>query len=123
MYGAYNDPFFTAKIQTATFYAHNVLTQWAYLQKQIVEGSGDVMTGNDEMFEVELVWHLEQRPVAPRRDAGEGDAGVAPFFHDSQLVETALDFSLIEALQVGEFLYCPISRCPAVARLDRFPRE
>lgn len=47
------DPFFTAKIQTATFYAHNVLTQYAYLQKQIVEGSGDVMAGSDEMFDVE----------------------------------------------------------------------
>jgi alkylation response protein AidB-like acyl-CoA dehydrogenase len=48
-----NDPFYTAKIQTATFYAHNILTQYAYLQKQIVEGSGDVMAGTDEMFEVE----------------------------------------------------------------------
>ncbi|MDB5040117.1 MAG: acyl-CoA dehydrogenase [Candidatus Eremiobacteraeota bacterium] len=47
------DPYFTAKIQTATFYAHNVLTQHAYLQRQIVEGSGDVMAGSDEMFDVE----------------------------------------------------------------------
>jgi butyryl-CoA dehydrogenase len=47
------DPFYTAKIQTATFYAHNVLSQSAWLQKQIVEGSGDVMAGNDDMFEVE----------------------------------------------------------------------
>ncbi len=47
------DPYFTAKIQTATFYAHNVLAQYAYLQKQIVEGSGDVMAGSDEMFDVE----------------------------------------------------------------------
>jgi 3-(methylsulfanyl)propanoyl-CoA dehydrogenase len=48
-----SDPFYTAKIQTATFYANNVLTQYAWLQKQIVEGSGDVMAGTDEMFEVE----------------------------------------------------------------------
>ncbi|MEA2690320.1 MAG: 3-(methylsulfanyl)propanoyl-CoA dehydrogenase, partial [Candidatus Eremiobacteraeota bacterium] len=48
-----NDPFYTAKIQTATFYAHNVLSQAAYLQKQITEGSGDVMAGTDEIFEVE----------------------------------------------------------------------
>ncbi|MBV8644217.1 MAG: acyl-CoA dehydrogenase C-terminal domain-containing protein [Candidatus Eremiobacteraeota bacterium] len=47
------DPFYTAKIQTATFYAHNVLSQAAWLQKQITEGSGDVMAGAEEMFEVE----------------------------------------------------------------------
>jgi len=33
--------------------AHNVLSQAAWLQKQIVEGSGDVMAGGDETFEVE----------------------------------------------------------------------
>ena len=48
-----NDAFYTAKIQTATFYAHHVLTQSAWLQKQIVEGSVDVMAGTDDMFEVE----------------------------------------------------------------------
>jgi 3-(methylthio)propanoyl-CoA dehydrogenase len=48
-----SDPFYTAKIQTATFYAHNVLSQAAWLQKQIAEGSGDVMAGSDEMFDVE----------------------------------------------------------------------
>ena len=48
-----SDPFFTAKIQTATYYAHNVLSQAAWLQKQIVEGSGDVMAGTDDNFEVE----------------------------------------------------------------------
>jgi butyryl-CoA dehydrogenase len=48
-----NDPYYTAKIQTATFYAHNVLSQAAWLQKQITEGSGDVMAGADEMFDVE----------------------------------------------------------------------
>jgi hypothetical protein len=30
-----------------------VLSQSAWLQKQIVEGSGDVMAGSDDMFEVE----------------------------------------------------------------------
>jgi len=48
-----NDAFYTAKIQTATFYAHHVLSQGAWYRKQITEGSGDVMAGNDEMFEVE----------------------------------------------------------------------
>src|SRR6202163_2434082 len=48
-----SDPFYTAKIDTATFYAHNVLSQSAWLQKQIVEGSGDVLAGSDDMFEVE----------------------------------------------------------------------
>jgi alkylation response protein AidB-like acyl-CoA dehydrogenase len=48
-----SDPFYTAKIQTATYYAHNVLSQAAWLQKQIVEGSGDVMAGTDDNFEVE----------------------------------------------------------------------
>jgi len=47
------DPFYAAKLQTATFYAHHVLAQHAYLQKQIVEGSADVMAGSDEMFDVE----------------------------------------------------------------------
>ena len=47
------DPYYVAKIQTATFYAHHVLTQYAFLQKQIVEGSADVMAGNDDMFDVE----------------------------------------------------------------------
>jgi len=48
-----NDPYYAAKIQTATFYAHHVLTQYAFLQKQITEGSGDVMAGSDDMFDVE----------------------------------------------------------------------
>jgi alkylation response protein AidB-like acyl-CoA dehydrogenase len=47
------DPFYTAKLDTATFYAHNVLSQSAWLQKQIVEGSKGVMSGSDDMFEVE----------------------------------------------------------------------
>ena len=47
------DPFYVAKITTATFYAHHVLTQYAFLQQQIVEGSGDVMAGSDDMYDVE----------------------------------------------------------------------
>jgi alkylation response protein AidB-like acyl-CoA dehydrogenase len=48
-----SDAFYTAKLDTATFYAHNVLSQAAWLQKQIVDGSGDVTAGTDEMFDVE----------------------------------------------------------------------
>jgi hypothetical protein len=48
-----SDPFYAAKIQTATFYAHNVLSQAAWLQKQIVEGSAGVVAGDDGIFEVE----------------------------------------------------------------------
>jgi alkylation response protein AidB-like acyl-CoA dehydrogenase len=47
------DEFYTAKITTATFYAHHVLTQGAWLRKQITEGAADVMAGSEEMFEVE----------------------------------------------------------------------
>jgi butyryl-CoA dehydrogenase len=47
------DEFYTAKIATATFYAHHVLTQAAWLRKQITEGSADVMAGSDEIFEVD----------------------------------------------------------------------
>jgi alkylation response protein AidB-like acyl-CoA dehydrogenase len=47
------DAFYEAKITTATFYAHHVLTQGLWLQKQITEGSSDVMSGTDEIFEVE----------------------------------------------------------------------
>jgi len=39
-----NDPFYTAKIQTATFYAHNVLSQ-SLAAKADRRGSGDVMAG------------------------------------------------------------------------------
>jgi 3-(methylthio)propanoyl-CoA dehydrogenase len=48
-----SDPFYTAKLDTATFYAHSVLSQSAWLQKQIVEGSGAVTAGSDDMFDVE----------------------------------------------------------------------
>jgi alkylation response protein AidB-like acyl-CoA dehydrogenase len=48
-----NDAFYAAKITTATFYAHHVLSQAAWYQKQITEGSGDVMAGGEEIFDVE----------------------------------------------------------------------
>ena len=48
-----SDPFYAAKIDTATFYAHNVLSQAAWLKKQITEGSADVMAGGDDIFDVE----------------------------------------------------------------------
>jgi hypothetical protein len=48
-----SDPYYVAKIQTATFYANNVLSQAAWLQKQITAGSGDVMAPSDDAFEVE----------------------------------------------------------------------
>ncbi len=48
-----NDEFYTAKIATATFYAHHVLSQYSHYQKQITEGSGDVMAGSDDIFEVD----------------------------------------------------------------------
>jgi hypothetical protein len=48
-----SDPYYAAKIRTASFYAHHVLTQTAWLQKQITEGAGDVIAGDDELFEVE----------------------------------------------------------------------
>ncbi|HYZ15632.1 MAG TPA: acyl-CoA dehydrogenase, partial [Candidatus Acidoferrum sp.] len=47
------DEFYQTKIATATFYAHHVLTQGLWLQKQITEGSRDVLSGSDEMFDVE----------------------------------------------------------------------
>jgi 3-(methylthio)propanoyl-CoA dehydrogenase len=47
------DEFYAAKITTATFYAHHILTQGAWLRKQITEGAADVMAGSDEIFEVD----------------------------------------------------------------------
>jgi butyryl-CoA dehydrogenase len=42
--------FYRAKLATAAFYATHVLSQCAWYQRQIVEGSGDVMTLTDEQF-------------------------------------------------------------------------
>ncbi|HET7815263.1 MAG TPA: acyl-CoA dehydrogenase, partial [Candidatus Baltobacteraceae bacterium] len=51
--GGDNDEFYKAKIATAKFYASHVLTQSAYLKRQIVDGSGDVMTLTEEQFDLD----------------------------------------------------------------------
>ncbi len=48
-----NDPFYTAKIQTATFYAHHILTQVEWLKRQVIEGSADVMTMTEEQYDLD----------------------------------------------------------------------
>jgi len=45
--------FYRAKLATAAFYATHVLSQYAWYQRQIVEGSGDVMTLTDEQFQLD----------------------------------------------------------------------
>ncbi len=53
---AANDPeaeFYKAKLATAKFYATHVLTQSAYLKRQITEGSGDVMTLSEAQFDLD----------------------------------------------------------------------
>ena len=45
--------FYRAKLATAGFYATHVLTQCAWYQRQIVEGSGDVMTLDETQFELD----------------------------------------------------------------------
>jgi hypothetical protein len=47
------DPFYSAKITTAKFYVSHVLTQGAWYKRQIVDGSGDVMTLPEEAFELD----------------------------------------------------------------------
>ena len=47
------DPFYPAKITTAKFYASHVLTQGAWYKRQIIDGSGDVMTLPEEAFELD----------------------------------------------------------------------
>jgi alkylation response protein AidB-like acyl-CoA dehydrogenase len=47
------DEFFAAKIATAKFYASHVLTQSAYLKRQIVDGSGEVMTLTEAQFDLD----------------------------------------------------------------------
>jgi alkylation response protein AidB-like acyl-CoA dehydrogenase len=53
------DPFYPAKIATAKFYASHVLTQGAWYKRQIIDGSGDVMTLPEESFE------LDRKTVVP----------------------------------------------------------
>jgi acyl-CoA dehydrogenase len=48
-----NDEFYKAKIATAKFYASHVLTQSAYIKRQIVDGSGDVMTLTEDQFDLD----------------------------------------------------------------------
>jgi 3-(methylthio)propanoyl-CoA dehydrogenase len=45
--------FYRAKLATAAFYATNVLTQSSWYQRQIVEGSGDVMALDATHFELD----------------------------------------------------------------------
>ncbi len=48
-----SDEFYTAKIATAKFYASHVLTQSAHLKRQIMEGSGDVMSLTEAQFDLD----------------------------------------------------------------------
>jgi alkylation response protein AidB-like acyl-CoA dehydrogenase len=45
--------FYQAKITTAKFYASHVLTQAAYLKRQIIDGSGDVMTLTEAQYDLD----------------------------------------------------------------------
>ncbi|HEY1978151.1 MAG TPA: acyl-CoA dehydrogenase [Candidatus Baltobacteraceae bacterium] len=45
--------FYKAKLATAKFYATHVLSQGAYFTKQIMDGSGDVMTLTEDQFELD----------------------------------------------------------------------
>jgi acyl-CoA dehydrogenase len=45
--------FYKAKLATAKFYTTHVLSQGAYFKKQIMDGSGDVMTLTPEQFELD----------------------------------------------------------------------
>jgi alkylation response protein AidB-like acyl-CoA dehydrogenase len=45
--------FYRAKLATASFYASHVLSQCAWYQRQIVEGSGDVMALSETQFELD----------------------------------------------------------------------
>jgi hypothetical protein len=47
------DEFYAAKIATAKFYATHVLTQAAYLKRQIIDGSGDVMTLSEAQYDLD----------------------------------------------------------------------
>ena len=47
------DPFYPAKIATSKFYASHVLTQGAWYKRQIIDGSGDVMTLPEDAFELD----------------------------------------------------------------------
>jgi len=45
--------FYRAKVATAAFYASHVLSQCGWYQRQIVDGSADVLTLSDAQFELD----------------------------------------------------------------------
>jgi acyl-CoA dehydrogenase len=47
------DPFYSAKISTAAFYVHHVLSQSEWLRREIVEGSNDLTSVADEHFDLD----------------------------------------------------------------------
>ncbi len=47
------DPFYAAKITTAKFFASHVLSQGAWYKRQVIDGSGDVMTLPEEAYELD----------------------------------------------------------------------
>jgi 3-(methylsulfanyl)propanoyl-CoA dehydrogenase len=47
------DPFYTAKITTAKFFASHAMTQGAWYKRQIIDGAGDVMALPEEAFELD----------------------------------------------------------------------
>ncbi len=51
--GGDKDPFYAAKITTAKFYASHVLSQGAWYKRQIIDGSGDVMTLPEDAYELD----------------------------------------------------------------------
>ena len=56
--------FYRAKLATAAFYATHVLTQCAWYQRQIMDGSGDVMTLNETQFELDRKLPAERLVIA-----------------------------------------------------------
>jgi butyryl-CoA dehydrogenase len=48
--GAADADFYRAKLATAAFYATHVLSQCAWYQRQILDGSGDVMALDEAQF-------------------------------------------------------------------------
>ena len=53
MAGGDSDPFYSAKITTTKFYVSHVMTQAAWYKRQIIDGSGDVMTLPEDAFELD----------------------------------------------------------------------
>ncbi|MGH8164947.1 MAG: acyl-CoA dehydrogenase, partial [Rhodanobacteraceae bacterium] len=57
--GSADEDFYRAKLATAKFYSTHVLSQSAWLKRQILDGSGDVMTLSEEGFD------LDRRAAVP----------------------------------------------------------